>query len=140
MLDSVCKCSGCRLIDDIEHFQPGEPTCVLGGFAAGFVEMGRDGDHDLLDWSQFRFTIFFNFSRTSDWMTSGGSRSPLIVWEYTSQPMSRLANKATRSGLHHGSLASLPTTIDSPSNKTTLGVVRSPSAFGIVVGRPAKSR
>ena len=42
---------GCRggLVDDAQNFETGNPACILGGLALGIVEIGRNGNHGLLD-------------------------------------------------------------------------------------------
>ena len=49
VLVSVGQGRGRGLVDDVEHFQIGQPPGVLGGLAPGLVEEGGHGDHRLAD-------------------------------------------------------------------------------------------
>ena len=46
-LERVGQGRGGRLVEDVEHVQPGDAAGVLGRLAAGVVEVGRDGDDRL---------------------------------------------------------------------------------------------
>ena len=48
-LDAVRQGGGDRLVDDIEHIQPGEASGVFRGGPLRVVEVGRDGDHHVLN-------------------------------------------------------------------------------------------
>ena len=40
---------GGRLVDDVQHLETGHVAGVLRGLAADFVEVGRNGNHRLVD-------------------------------------------------------------------------------------------
>ena len=49
LVEAVGERRGGRLVDDAQHFEPGDLAGVLGGLALGVVEISRDGDDGLGD-------------------------------------------------------------------------------------------
>merc|ERR1719222_700995 len=46
---AVRNCSCCWFVNYAEHVQTGDATGVLGGVALTIIEIGRYGDHSILD-------------------------------------------------------------------------------------------
>ena len=63
-IQSVGQRGGRRLVDDPRDLQPGNLAGVLGRLALGIVEVGRHGDHGLVDlMAQIGFGRFLEFSQ-----------------------------------------------------------------------------
>ena len=49
LVEAIGQRGGGRLIDDAQHFQPGDLAGIFGGVALGVVEVRRNGDDRLGD-------------------------------------------------------------------------------------------
>ena len=61
LVQTVGQSSGCRFVDDAQHFKAGNLACVFGRLALRVVEIGGHGDDGLGDgFAQIRLCRFFH--------------------------------------------------------------------------------
>ena len=51
-----------RFINNVQHLQTGQPTCILSRLASRLIEIGGYGDHGFADRSEFEFGILFHLA------------------------------------------------------------------------------
>ena len=64
LIQAVRQGRGSRLVDDTQHFKPGDLAGILGGLPLAIVEIGRHGDDRLRDrFAQVGFSIRFQLAQ-----------------------------------------------------------------------------
>src|SRR6266446_2778380 len=160
--EPVGECGGGRLVDDPQHFEPGDPACILGRLALRVIEVGGDGDnrlHQLLAEIGFGRLLHLGKDEGTDLTRAIAlaaaldpgvtifSRDDLVRHEALVPLNHRVGITPPDQALDREyrilrvviawRLAGWPISTSPPLvNATTAGVVREPSAFSITLAVP----